>query len=205
LLCIGLAGERDRPAIYRLRHDVFARELRQHRENEAGQLSDHVDAHNLYIIIRRGEELIGCISITPPGQTYSIDRYLARDELPFPCDETLFEVRLLVVRRDYRQSDRGSEVAGLLVYAAVRQVEALGGRRVVAIGRREVMGFYRKIGLRPLGRHFQAGECTFELMTATLDELRRRVSHYVALLVHYAPEVDWCLDIPYLPAGWGAS
>jgi hypothetical protein len=62
------------------------------------------------------------------------------------------------------------------------------------------MGFYRKIGLQPLGRSFQAGECSFELMTATLDELRQRVSRYLPLLEYYAPGMDWQLDGSYLPS-----
>jgi N-acyl-L-homoserine lactone synthetase len=63
ILRIGLAAEHDRPAIYRLRHEVFARELRQHCANEAGQLRDHVDDHNLYLVVKRRDELIGCISM----------------------------------------------------------------------------------------------------------------------------------------------
>jgi hypothetical protein len=200
LVLIAVAAEQDRPAIYQLRHAVFAEELRQHHETEDRQLSDYVDAYNSYIVAKRGPELIGCISLTPPGKRYSIDRYLRRDELPFPCDDALYEVRLLAVRHDYRHSERGAEVSGLLVYAALRQVEALGGTRIMAIGRREVLGFYRKIGLRPQGRLIHAGECVFELMTATLDELRQQLHRYAPLLYYYAPRVDWRLDVPFLPA-----
>jgi histidinol-phosphate/aromatic aminotransferase/cobyric acid decarboxylase-like protein/N-acyl-L-homoserine lactone synthetase len=196
---IALATEHDRSAIYRLRHIVYAQELRQHAVNETRQLSDSLDAFNTYLVARRGSDLVGFISITPPGRAYSIDKYLAREELPFPGVDSLYEVRLLTVRQDYRLSEAGAEIAGLLVYAALRWVEALGGQRIVAIGRREVMGLYRKIGLQPLGRHFQAGNVAFELMTATLDELRQKVPHYIALLRHYAERIDWQLKIPFEP------
>jgi hypothetical protein len=56
---IALATDQDRPAIYQLRHVVYAQELRQHRENETGQLSDSLDAYNTYLVAKRGRELIG--------------------------------------------------------------------------------------------------------------------------------------------------
>jgi len=37
-LVIALAADADRAAIYRMRHDVYARELGQHPENSAGEL-----------------------------------------------------------------------------------------------------------------------------------------------------------------------
>jgi histidinol-phosphate/aromatic aminotransferase/cobyric acid decarboxylase-like protein/N-acyl-L-homoserine lactone synthetase len=198
-VCIALANDQDRAAIYRLRHTVYAQELRQHAPNETGQLTDSLDAFNTYVAARRGPDLVGFISVTPPGRTYSVDKYLVRDELPFPCDDSLYEVRLLTVRRDYRQSEAGAEIAGLLFYAALRWVEAVGGRRIVAIGRREVLGLYRKIGLQPLGRHIRSGDVEYELMTATLDELRQHLPRYAALLRHFAERIDWQLGVPFEP------
>jgi histidinol-phosphate/aromatic aminotransferase/cobyric acid decarboxylase-like protein len=199
-LRIALATEQDRATIYRLRHLVYALELHQHAANERGQLTDALDAYNHYVVATLGDELVGFISVTPPGHSYSIDKYLARQELPFACDEDLYEVRLLTVLPAYRQSARGAELAGLLIYAAFRWIEAHGGRRIVAIGRREVRGLYRKVGLQPLGRQIQAGAVHFELMSATLDELRQRLPHYRPLLQYVEPQVDWRLGIPYHPA-----
>src|SRR5438105_15728290 len=137
---IRLATEQDREAIYRLRHRVYAEELRQHTPNAQGRLTDALDAFNLYLVAAVAEAVAGFVSITPPGRTYSIDKYLKRDELPFPCGEDLYEVRLLTVLPAFRHSVGGGELSGLLIYAAFRWVEAQGGRRIVAIGRREVLG-----------------------------------------------------------------
>jgi histidinol-phosphate/aromatic aminotransferase/cobyric acid decarboxylase-like protein len=197
---IGLATDHDRRTLYRLRHVVYAEELRQHRENPERRLSDALDAHNLYIVASVRDEIVGFISVTPPGHAYSIDKYLPRQELPFACDEGLYEVRLLTVLPAYRSSVRGAELAGLLVYAALRLVESRGGRRVVAIGRLEVLKLYRKIGLQPLGRQFRAGAVTFELMSASLDELRGRLPYYAPLIQYVEPHVDWRLGIPYRAA-----
>jgi hypothetical protein len=170
-LQFSLARNEDRAAIYRMRHDVYARELGQHRTNEAGELHDALDAFNIYIIARRGDQFAGFVSITPPGHgRYSVDKYLTRDELPFPCDAGLYEVRLLTVAPAFR--GRGP-LAYLLMHAALRYIESRGGTRIVAIGRREVLPVYRKAGLRSLGREIVCGQVRFDLLTATVDSVRQ--------------------------------
>jgi histidinol-phosphate/aromatic aminotransferase/cobyric acid decarboxylase-like protein len=196
---VRLATTGDRQAIYRIRHQVYAQELHQHHENATEQLTDALDAFNLYIVVTLGEGIVGFISITPPGRSYSIDKYLSRQELPFPCDDGLYEVRLLTVLGPYRNSSRGTELAGLLIHAAFRWVEACGGQRIVAIGRREVLGLYLKVGLKPLGRTIQSGAVEFELISTTLDEAREPLSRYAPLLRYVEPEIDWHLAVPYLP------
>ena len=192
---IALATPEDREAIYRLRHDVYARELHQHPENAECRLTDAIDAFNECFAATIDGKLVGCISVTPPGhEKYSIDRYLSRDELPFPCDEKLYEVRLFTV--DSRH--RGSSLAALLMYTALRWVESQGGLRIIAIGRREILGLYRRAGLRPLGRRIQSGAVQFELMTATIDELREGFPQFRRLIEKLEVSVDWHLPIPFL-------
>src|SRR5690606_17462991 len=88
----------DRQRIYELRHEVYARELRQHDTNAAGALRDALDDVNAYIVAKLRGELVGWISITPPeAPQWSIDKYVSRDVLPFTCDDTVYEVRLLTV------------------------------------------------------------------------------------------------------------
>ena len=67
---IRLATAHDREVIYRLRHRVYAQELHQHAENAAGRLTDALDAFNLYLVAALGEEIVGFISITPPGRSF---------------------------------------------------------------------------------------------------------------------------------------
>ena len=81
----------DRPAIYRLRHQVYAEELGQHAVNNEGTLTDKLDGFNHYILAWCGDELVGCVSITPPaGESYSIDKYFLRDQLPFEINRTVY-------------------------------------------------------------------------------------------------------------------
>jgi histidinol-phosphate/aromatic aminotransferase/cobyric acid decarboxylase-like protein/N-acyl-L-homoserine lactone synthetase len=196
---ISLANLADRETIYRLRHRVYAQELHQHPENAAGRLTDALDEHNLYIVAALDTAIVGFVSVTPPGRAYSIDKYLSRSELPFLCDDGLYEVRLLTVLSEYRQSLRGAELAGLLMYAVFRWIEAYGARQVVAIGRREVLGLYRRIGFQTLGHEIHSGAVIFELMAVTLPDARRRMEAYLPLVRYVGPHVDWRLAISYLP------
>jgi len=195
-LVIALAADADRAAIYRMRHDVYARELGQHPENSAGELRDALDAFNVYVVARRGRRVVGFVSVTPPGHgRYSIDKYVSRDELPFPCDAGLYEIRLLTVAPGYR----GGALAYVLMYAAFQYVLAAGGTRVVAIGRREVVGLYRKVGLRPLGRQVACGRVTFELMAGTAQEVAR-AGRREPLLRRMRPRLLWRLGVPFRAA-----
>ena len=196
-LTIRLGTEADRQTIYAMRHAVYASELGQHAENEQRKLSDPLDEFNVYIVATQGGQIAGFVSITPPGfGRYSIDKYLSRDELPFSCDGGLFEVRVLTVAEPYR----GTPAGALLMYAALRWIESHGGQRVVAIGRREILSVYRKAGLQPLGRQIESGEVTFELMTATVAEIREQADRSRRLLRRLQRASDWQLDVPFLPA-----
>ncbi|MCP3958611.1 MAG: GNAT family N-acetyltransferase [bacterium] len=202
-LVIALATDRDHHTIYRLRHEIYARELGQHEENPDGVLSDPLDAFSTYIVASRDGEVVGFISVTPPGerkQRYSIEDHLSLTDLPFPADDGLYEFRLLTVVEPYR----GRGIASLLMYAALRWVEGRGGRRVVAVGRPEVEGIYLKAGLQPLVRRVRAGVVTFELLTATVEALHLRADSQVRLLARLARSAEWRLDVPN-PAAFNAA
>lgn len=143
---ISLATAADRDAIYRIRHDVYAAELHQHPENLDGVLVDGLDERNHYIVACDDREIAGFVSITgPEAGTYSVDRYFDRRSIPLAFDAGLYEVRILTVAHEHR----GQPLALALAYAALRWVEHRGGRHVIAIGRVDLLPFYRKLGLVP--------------------------------------------------------
>jgi histidinol-phosphate/aromatic aminotransferase/cobyric acid decarboxylase-like protein/GNAT superfamily N-acetyltransferase len=194
-LTVHLPTPRDREKIYRLRHDVYATELRQHAENARQMLRDPLDEFNEYIVASVGFEIAGFVSITPPGHSrYSIDKYLRREELPFACDDGLYEVRLLTVAERFRNTP----VASLLMYAALRWVESRGGTRMVAIGREEVLPLYRKIGFLTNGRNVKCGAVTFALMSTPILRACEHALRHIRLLRKLASLVDWRLDVPFL-------
>ncbi len=191
---LALATPQDREAIYRLRHEVYARELSQHRENGDGRLSDALDAFNTYIVATIAGEIVGFISVTPPGHgAYSMDQYVACGQLPFPFDAHLHEVRLLTVIRECR----GRQIAALLMYAAFRWVESHGGTRIMAIGRREVLELYLKAGLQTVGLTVASGAVTFEVVQTTIQSLRGRLERFTDILSKLEREIDWQLGLPF--------
>jgi hypothetical protein len=99
---ISLATADDRPEIYRIRHQIYALELRQHNPNTAQALTDLLDEYNIYLKASVGGCLVGFVSVTPPGYRYSVDKYFERAVFPFPFDGGVYEVRLLTVLPEYR-------------------------------------------------------------------------------------------------------
>ncbi len=193
-LVVSSATQADRESIYQLRHAVYAAELGQHHRNAAGRLTDALDPHNAYLVARCGEDLVGFISITPPtAPSFSIDKYFARAALPFAIDDRTYEVRLLTVIKPRR----GSELAVLLMYAALRWVEARGGAHIVGIGRRQVMEFYQRSGLTGTGRTAVSGSVTYELMHASVADLRRRCDRISGLLTRLEERTDWKLPFAF--------
>ncbi len=95
---LSIASESDREEIYKIRHQIYAKELKQHSLNSLHALRDNLDLVNHYIVAKREENVIGFISITPPGAaSYSVDKYFMRSSVPYDFDEYLYEIRLLTV------------------------------------------------------------------------------------------------------------
>jgi len=164
-----MATAAQRETIYRARHEVYAHELGQHQPNASGRLVDALDDRNLYVVACRGDDLLGFVSVTPPqAGSYSIDKYFARDDLPFEVDGLLYEVRLLTVLGPHRCGPTSS----LLMLAALRLALSQGASRIAAIGRSDLRGFYERVGLQMHGLVARSGAVTYELMSATAERMR---------------------------------
>ncbi len=191
---VRLASAEDRQRIYQLRHDVYACELRQHHCNDRGELTDPLDEFNEYLVVAQGDEIAGFLSITPPGRgRYSLDKYLPREAWPFPVDDGLYELRLLTVT----QRHRSGPVAMLLMHAAQRYLQERGATLVMAIGRREVLEIYLKIGLQRLGPSFLSGAVQYDLLAARLDDIVGTVARFGPTLRALRSRVKWDMDCPF--------
>ena len=198
-LRIALATERDRPAIYGMRHDVYAIELGQHAVQQNSILSDALDDNNIYITAKIQGELAGFISVTPPGLgRYSIEKYVDRDELPIRLDERTYEVRILTVSRLHRHS----RAAWYLMYAAFRWIEEQGGEQIIAMGRTDILAMYQSFGLQLLGRRVVSGAVTFELMCTSVSHLRRLAFRRRSTIDRFGTSVDWQMSFPFLKTPW---
>jgi histidinol-phosphate/aromatic aminotransferase/cobyric acid decarboxylase-like protein/GNAT superfamily N-acetyltransferase len=198
-----VASVADREWIYRMRHDVYARELGQHSQNGAGTIIDVLDDGNVYLVAARGADLVGFVSVTPPWLgRYSFEKYVDRTEDPILNEDGLFEIRILTVAPRWR----GSQAAPLLMYAALRWVSSRGGRRLVVMGRTEILAMYQAGGLHLLGRSITSGAVTFELMHGDVRAVTEKVmSDHGPTLRRLAPVLRWQLDMPYLPGPSGCE
>ena len=174
-ITLAMATEQDMDAILRIRHQFCATELDQHPEKKDGRLTDSLDAFNSYVVAKTGEDVAGFISITSPNSPfYSVDKYFSHDEIPVPFDDGLYELCILTVVETYR----GGPIAAALMYAGLRWIEECGGRNIIAVGSVELLDFYLKVGMHPMGRQVQSGVLTFELLTGSVANCAERLRHY---------------------------
>jgi predicted GNAT family N-acyltransferase len=187
------ADAEQREAIYRIRHDVYAVELRQHPTNPAGRLTDRLDDVNRYLVALRDGEVAAFVSITPPNELgYSVDKYFDRAAMPFDVDDGTYEIRLLTVLAQHRDDD----LAATLMVAAYRWIESRGGRTVVAIGRDEVTPMYVRGGMQRTGLTTTSGAVTFELMHADVAEVRAAFDLLEPVVAAIESAVEWRLHVP---------
>jgi histidinol-phosphate/aromatic aminotransferase/cobyric acid decarboxylase-like protein/GNAT superfamily N-acetyltransferase len=193
-LCISVANTADRPAIYRIRHDVYAAELGQYESRPDGILADTPDTNSLYITASIGGELAGFVGVTSPSSPrFSIDKYLSRDEIQCTFDEHLYEIRALTVKSPLR----GFRIAACLMYAAFRWVEAHGGKRILSIGRREVLDMYLRLGFKRIGQSFRHGAVTYDLISAETSDIVTQLERFRSRLDRMDTNVDWKLGIVF--------
>ena len=82
---------------------MYACELKQYKQNSQRYLTNHLDKYNIYIVAKKDKRVIAFISITPPGNKYSIDKYVDRKRTKLTYDNSLFEIRVLTVSKKYRE------------------------------------------------------------------------------------------------------
>lgn len=195
LIEISLATSNDRNTIYQLRHEVYASELMQHSHNEAMRLQDKLDEHNVYITAKINSEIIGFISVTLPDKNdYSIDKYLSRAEIPFEINTRTFEMRILTVLKAYR----GRPIALVLMWAAFRLIQSLGGENIMAIGRSEVLEMYKKLGFKATNKEVKAGKVSFTLIHGKIEELNAFIAdNFKNTLIKIKHQCEWKLAIDF--------
>src|SRR5208283_5155428 len=116
-----------------------------------------------------------------------------REQLPFPVDDKLYEIRLLTVP----QASRRRLLASALMYAAFRWVEARGGTRIVAIGRKEIRNIHLRVGLKPTGQDVQSGAVTYGLLHGTMADIHAALPGVRPILDRVQTEMLWRIGVAY--------
>ena len=82
------------------------------------------------------------------------------------------------------------------MYAAFRAVEAAGGQRMMVIGRTEIASIYQSSGFQGHGIELTRGAVTFQLMSATVQQVRQVVDDSPRMLSRIERMVDCQLTVP---------
>jgi GNAT superfamily N-acetyltransferase len=174
---------------------VYAAELEQYPSNSSHRLEEPPDSENVHIVAMAGEVLAGFISLTPPwAPRYFLERYLDADAAQGLRAGSPFEVRVLTVRAEFRNTP----VASLLMYAAMRWVVSRNGATVIAMGRAEIENLYTRLGFRRTGQQIVAGAQRYELMRASVSAGEAAFARaYQRILPKLARIVRWDLDVAF--------
>ena len=172
-----LATPSDREQIYKIRHDVYAKELGQHPCNTEERLIDILDSENEYIVIREKEQVVAFISITPPSaKSFSIDKYFCRQEIPIIFHDRLYELRLLTIIK----ARRNTIILPLMIRAVFIYLKIKDASEVIAIGRDEILPMYQEIGFEKLGFTIRSGQVLYELMRINEDAFRKHCKFIIS-------------------------
>jgi len=192
-LTFAVCSKLDRQEIFKIRHTIYASELNQHPENSDDQLKDDLDLVNHYIVAKQCDRVIGFVSITSPNsEKYSVDKYFHRSSVPYAFDDLLYEIRLLTVVKEYRNS----YLAIALMFAAFRWVQSHGGKYIVAICRNDLVKMYSKAGLQVLDVSAQSGKITYQLSIATINGLEKMIQKKIRLYDWLKTKIDW--QLPFM-------
>ncbi|HEV8145422.1 MAG TPA: GNAT family N-acetyltransferase [Bryobacteraceae bacterium] len=152
--------------VFRLNHDVFAGELRQHSTSEEGRLVDKFHLKNLYLIALEDDRVVGMLT-THDQPPFSVADKLA-DVSVLEKYGRIVEVRLLAIEPEHRNRLVLSGLFSLL-YEHVHTYDSL-----AISGYVEQAAMYHKLGFHDLGPPVTSGKAQYIPMAATIEELRKR-------------------------------
>ena len=162
--------------IHRLNYETFVQEIPQHSPNNAARLVDSFHDENTYIICKRGARLLAMIAVRGK-RPFSLDRKVAKLDDYLPPNQSLCEVRLLSIRKDYR--------SGLILRGLLRRLyehcEAQGYTLALISGVTRQLKLYRHIGFVPFGPVVGSGTASFQPMYITKDTFHKRATFFLGL------------------------
>ncbi len=150
--------------IHQLNYQVFAKEIAQHAADGSGILIDRLHERSNYFIARRGDRVVGMVSVhdDPP---FSIESRLSSPDILEALGTRLLEVRLLAIDPEARHSMVFGELLwNLFCYARDRDYSHL-----IISGIVERAKLYERMGFRRLGPPVANGSAFFVPMALPLS------------------------------------
>jgi aspartate aminotransferase-like enzyme len=155
--------------IHALNHATFVREIPQHHDPGDGRLVDKFHDKNLYFVAKRGERVIGMLSVHDQPPFSIADRLPDPTFLDAPGMRPL-EVRLLAIE----PVERASAVFGGLAWSVMQHVRATGHTHLFISGFEDRRSLYEGLGFEPLGPAVGPSGSRFVPMCLPVSRLEAR-------------------------------
>lgn len=157
------ATKEDDGRIHRFNHQVFAQEIKQHANQDNGELIDKFHDKNIYFIAELDGQIVGmiCVHYTPP---FSIEEKCPDFKNKVDDYNTVAEVRLFAIDPNYRKKGM---IAWTLIYMMVEFLRPKGINNVAISGIEAQRKTYIKIGFEDVGPPVQSGDAVFYPMVLT--------------------------------------
>lgn len=148
--------------IHQLNYETFVEEIPQHEQNQERRLVDKFDKENIYVIAKDGEEVVGMIAVRTT-RPFSLDQKLEDLDRYLPGDARPCEVRLLAVKKEYRNSLVFYQLVDVLVSYCLE------GNFDMALisGTDRQIRLYKRIGFEPFGEMVGTEGAMFQPMYLT--------------------------------------
>jgi aspartate aminotransferase-like enzyme len=132
--------------IHALNHATFVREIPQHHDPGDGRLIDKFHEKNFYFVAKRGERVVGMLSVHDQPPFSIADRLPDASLLHTPGTKPM-EVRLLAIE----PNERSSSVFGGLAWAVMQHLRTSGHTHLFISGFEDRLSLYEGLGFEPLG------------------------------------------------------
>lgn len=153
--------------IHRVNHRIYAEELGQDRVDAGHRLVDRFHDHNVYVIAKLEDEVIGVMALTLPEHRFSIEDAPVDRAVIATYRDHAVEVRRLAVLPERRGSGVFLQMLDFVTAYCIGR--GLRHAFISAIDSRAAM--YERLGFRRFGEPFMKGSCRYHPMILGLEEL----------------------------------
>ena len=166
--------------ISKLRYEVYSVELSQYENNKNQRLED---PGKYFITCVDGDKLVGYVSLNDSRNfrmtNFISDETFESEILQRLCGEiaSTFEVRALTVEKDYR----GKKISQGLMINVLKNIHLMGGTDIIAMGHKNVLQLYKKIGMTISKKSFLVGSAEYFPMHMPVDIMVERYSDLIGM------------------------
>lgn len=158
--------------IHKLNYQTFAEEIPQHEQNPEGVMVDKFHAENTYIICLKNNVLVGMLCVRG-NRPFSLDGKIGPVEELLPIKaERVCEIRLLAVKKDYRNGRVFLKLAQFMASYCL----AAGYDAAVISGTTRELKLYSQMGFLPFAHLTGTPEAAFRPLYLTESSFKKSLA-----------------------------